>query len=108
MTWSLRTSGNEFRTSPRLLNRFQVFEYTHGETGYAQWLEDTRKNRRDLIDAETATALRKKRLLLRQDCRLYAGDDRKLVSGPTVGKSKAFVEWIGRQVVRDGDGVGRC
>lgn len=63
-------------------------------------MEDTRKNRRDLIDADTVTRLRKKKLLLREDCRLYAGDDRKLVSAPTVGKSKAFVEWISRQVDR--------
>ena len=39
-------------------------------------------------------------LEMRGTCKLYAGDDRKLASGPAVGKGKAFVEWITREVDR--------
>jgi len=99
LTWCLRTSGNTFQTSLRLLNRFQMFKHTHAE-GHAKWVEDTKTHRRTFIDAATITKLREKKVLLREDCHLYAGDDRKLFSGPTVGKGNAFAKWITQEVDR--------
>jgi TIR domain len=37
---------------------------------------------------------------MRGASKLYAGDDRKLASGPAVGKGKAFVAWLTREVDR--------
>lgn len=97
--WSFTTSGNQFQTSVRLLNRLQFFAHTE-KTYYAQWEQDTQRIRAELIPESVEQALTSEGLTMRGACKLYAGDDRKLASGPAVGKGKAFVEWIIREVDR--------
>lgn len=97
--WSFSTSGNHFQTSVRLLNRFQLFAHTYKQH-YALWQTDTRNLRTALISNEIEDALTIAGLKSRGICKIYAGDDRKLASGPAVGKGKAFLEWITREVDR--------
>jgi nucleoside phosphorylase len=97
--WTFDTSGNHFQTSARLLNRFQFFAHTQ-RVHYGRWQEDTQQRRAAIIPKSTEDALAAAGLKMRGACRLYAGDDRKLASGPAVGKGKAFVEWITREVDR--------
>jgi len=98
-TWDFETSGNQFQTSARLLNRFQMFEHTKNEQ-YAEWQRDTAERRNELIDKPIQDALDLAELPLRAECKLFAGDDLKLASGPAVGKGKAFLEWLKHQVDR--------
>jgi nucleoside phosphorylase len=97
--WTFTTSGNHFQTSVRLLNRLQVFAHTHPAI-HQSWRDDAGRLRAELIDPATETALAAANLNGRGVCRLFAGDDRKLASGPAVGKGKAFVDWLGREVDR--------
>lgn len=97
--WTFVTSGNHFQTSARLLNRFQVFAHTQREH-YLRWQADTQQRRAAIIPRSTEDALAAAGVKMRGACKLYAGDDRKLASGPAVGKGKAFVEWITREVDR--------
>lgn len=97
--WTFTTSGNHFQTSVRLLNRFQFFARLHNAEHQA-WIEDTRRLRTALISAATETAMTEAGLNSRGVCKLFAGEDRKLASGPAVGKGKGFVEWITRDVDR--------
>ena len=97
--WTFSTSGNHFLTSVRLLNRFQLFAHLY-KPQHRAWLNDTRELRTMLIPASTEEAMTAAGLEGRGFCKLYAGDDRKLASGPAVGKGKAFVEWITREVDR--------
>ena len=98
-TWTFNTSGNQFQTSARLLNRFQLFAHTHPEN-HRRWLHDTHQRRAAMIPLTIDRALAAAGLTMRGTCKLYAGDDRKLASGPAVGKGKAFVEWLMREVDR--------
>lgn len=93
------TSGNHFVSSRRLLNRFQNFSRIRHLT-YDAWQNSARELRSSLIPTETETALMNAGLKSRGACKLYAGDDLKLASGPAVGKGKAFTEWIKRDVDR--------
>lgn len=97
--WKFRISGNRFLTSRRLLNRFQNFAHTN-RSQYQAWQDSARNMRSSLISPETQTALADAGLEMRGECRLYAGDDLQLASGPAVGKGKAFIEWIKRDVDR--------
>lgn len=97
--WTFATSGVDFQTSARLLNRFQVFAHTHRDQ-YQDWQNDTRRLREALVPVSTEEALEAAGLKTRGVCKLFAGDDRKLASGPAVGKGKAFVDWILREVDR--------
>lgn len=98
-SWTFTTSGNHLQTSVRLLNRLQLFAHT-AKDYYAQWEKDTQRIRAELIPESAEQALSAEGLTMRGACKLYAGDDRKLASGPAVGKGKAFVEWISREVDR--------
>ncbi|WP_017232066.1 TIR domain-containing protein [Pandoraea sp. B-6] len=97
--WTFRISGNHFLTSRRLLNRFQFFAHT-SKSQYQAWQNSTRELRSALISTATETALANAGLEMRGVCKLYAGDDLNLASGPAVGKGKAFMEWITREVDR--------
>jgi nucleoside phosphorylase len=97
--WTFRISGNHFLTSRRLLNRFQFFAHT-SKSQYQAWQNSTRELRSALISTATETALASAGLEMRGVCKLYAGDDLNLASGPAVGKGKAFMEWITREVDR--------
>jgi len=94
--WSFTTSGNQFQSSLRLLNRFQFFAHTCRDY-YKRWQQDTQNFRAELISEEIKLALASKDLILRGSCKLFAGDDRKLASGPVVGKGTGFVDWIIRE-----------
>ncbi|MEH3120765.1 MAG: hypothetical protein PGN16_02110 [Sphingomonas phyllosphaerae] len=97
--WVFTTSTNHFQTSVRLLNRFQVFAHTH-KAQHQAWEVDARNLRSALISRATEDALAAAELNMRGSCKLFAGDDRKLASGPAVGKGKAFVDWLTREVDR--------
>ncbi len=97
--WTFTTSGSHFQTSVRLLNRLQFFARTH-KIQYQAWQDDTRQLRKALVPEAVEDALVAADLSTRGSCRLHAGDDRKLASGPAVGKGKAFVDWIIREVDR--------
>jgi nucleoside phosphorylase len=97
--WTFRISGNHFLTSRRLLNRFQNFIYAH-KSAYQAWQDSMRQLRSALISAATQKALVNAGLEMRGECKLYAGDDLNLASGPAVGKGKAFLEWIKQNVDR--------
>ena len=97
--WTFSTSGNHFQTSGRLLNRFQNFSRTH-KLQYRIWEDEARGLRTALIPLATEVAMATAGLQTRGICKLYSGDDRKLASGPAVGKGKAFVDWITREVDR--------
>jgi nucleoside phosphorylase len=97
--WTFAISGNHFLSSRRLLNRFQNFSRGRNPR-YEAWQNSARELRSTLIATETEAALTNAGLKLRGVCKLYAGDDLKLASGPAVGKGKAFTEWIKRDVDR--------
>jgi nucleoside phosphorylase len=91
--WRFQTSGNELQTSPRLLNRFQFFAQSQPDY-YAKWRTDVAAHRAALLDKKTLRRLAAEGLKLREDCKVHAGDDQKLASGPAVGKGKAFLDWL--------------
>jgi nucleoside phosphorylase len=97
-SWTFDTSGKNFRTSGRLLNRFQLF--VTEEDDHARWLDETKRHRKTIIKPSTEEALLAANLQMRGECKLFAGDDLKLASGPAVGKGKAFVTWLTREVDR--------
>jgi nucleoside phosphorylase len=98
-SWSFRTSGNHFQTSVRLLNRLQLFAHTQ-KSHHARWYDDTVQRRIALIQKPIQDAIIAAGLVMRGECKLYVGDDRRLASGPAVGKGKAFLEWLTRKVDR--------
>jgi nucleoside phosphorylase len=98
-SWTFDVSGNHLQTSARLLNRFQLLSHTQTEQ-YKRWLDGTRRRGAKMIPKFVKNALGAAGLEMRGTCKLYAGDDRKLASGPAVGKGKAFVTWLTREVDR--------
>jgi nucleoside phosphorylase len=98
-SWAFRISGNHFQTSRRLLNRFQNFA-SLDKSQYQAWQKRTNELRLASVTPATNTALMNAGLKMRGVCKLYAGDDLKLASGPAVGKGKAFIDWIKRDVDR--------
>ena len=97
--WTFETSGNHFQTSVRLLNRFQLFAHTQKDI-HSQWQAETKDLWKKLIQEPIRKAMSAAGLEIRGECKFYAGDDRKLASGPAVGKGKAFLEWLTREVDR--------
>ncbi|CAM4102574.1 TIR domain-containing protein [Pseudomonas wadenswilerensis] len=97
--WTFLVSGDRFLTSRRLLNRFQYFAHTR-KSEYREWQSSTQQLRSALISAATETALINAGMEMRGECKLYAGDDLNLASGPAVGKGRAFLEWIKQNVDR--------
>jgi nucleoside phosphorylase len=93
------TSGNAFQTSPRLLNNFEFFAQTHPGQ-YSKWEADAVQARGRLIHGSIEEAMASAGLPTRGKCHVWAGDDLKLASGPTVGKGTAFVKWLRREVDR--------
>jgi nucleoside phosphorylase len=93
------TSGNAFQTSLRLLNNFEFFADTHPQE-YSKWEADAFQARGRLIQGSIEEAMASAGLPTRGKCQIYAGDDLKLASGPTVGKGTAFVKWLTREVDR--------
>ncbi|WP_346891545.1 TIR domain-containing protein [uncultured Roseibium sp.] len=102
--WKFVTSGNNFLTSVRLLNRFQFFAHSY-KMAHQSWQADTRALREAIIPATTEVAMKTAGLESRGACKLFAGDDRKLASGPAVGKGTAFIEWIMREVDRKASAI---
>lgn len=97
--WSFQTSGNHFQTSPRLLNRFQFFEHTEKHY-YTKWKNDTKERINSLLEQSIRDTMTSVGLKPRGECKALIGDDRKLASGPAVGKGKAFLDWLIREVDR--------
>lgn len=97
--WRLETSGNSYATNPRLLNRFQYLKNTHREQ-FEQWEADCAERYALVATAEVRTKMEEAGFRMRSEVRIFAGDDNKLASGPTVGKSENFVEWLKSQVDR--------
>lgn len=97
--WEFSTSGNQFQTSLRLLNRLQFFHHTQ-PVHYERWQKGVEERRAALLSEADEEALAAAGLIMRGSSKLFAGDDRKLASGPAVGKGKAFAEWIRREVDR--------
>ena len=91
--WTFHTSGNHFSTHPRLLNRFQNFSHTH-ESEYKQWLASTQLFREKAIKPATVRKLKSAGIVLSKQCKLSISADTVLGSGPTVGKSEAFITWL--------------
>ncbi|MEA5672241.1 TIR domain-containing protein [Pseudomonas sp. MH2] len=98
-SWTFLISGSRLLTSRRLLNRFQCFARAH-KSEYREWQTSTRQLRSALISATTEAALINAGMKMRGECKLYAGDDLNLASGPAVGKGRAFLEWIKKDVDR--------
>jgi nucleoside phosphorylase/tetratricopeptide (TPR) repeat protein len=99
VTWLFQTSGNHMPTNPRLLNRFQMFQSSQKEF-YDKWFGDCSTRFAPLVNGEIQKTLVKAGINLRPEINLLAGDDKKLASGPAVGKGKAFIEWIRQEVDR--------
>jgi nucleoside phosphorylase len=100
-TWKFDTSGNYFPTSLRLLNRFQEFQRPQPQNEfYKRWKKDCADRFTPLIEGNILESMSKAGLNIRPEIKLFAGDDKKLASGPSVGKGKAFTEWVKREVDR--------
>lgn len=98
-TWTFSTSGNQFASSARLLNRFDQFHIAHKDS-FNLWRTISEKRRSVTVSDTVLTQLADAGIELRAHCAVRSGDDRKLASGPAVGKGKAFVEWIKGEVDR--------
>lgn len=97
--WKLETSGNSYATNPRLLNRFQLLKNTHKDQ-FGRWEADCAARYAPVATKEIQFKMEEAGFAMRSEVRLFAGDDLKLASGPTVGKSDSFVEWLKSQVDR--------
>ncbi len=97
--WELETSGNSNPTNLRLLNRFQYFKSTHKEH-FERWRADCAERYAPVATAEVRAQMKEAGFAMRSEVRIFAGDDNKLASGPTVGKSEHFVEWLKSKVDR--------
>lgn len=97
--WRLETSGNSYATNPRLLNRFQYLKTTHKEQ-FELWEADCTERYAPVATAEIRAKMGEAGFTMRSEVRIFAGDDHKLASGPTVGKSENFVEWLKSHVDR--------
>lgn len=97
--WTFQTSGNQLVTDPRLLNRFQLLSATQ-EDLHKRWRRKAQERFGKIVKKDTLALLKASGLEMRFQSDLYAGDDRILASGPAVGKGRAFVNWLKRQVDR--------
>lgn len=90
-------SGSSLPTDPRLLNRFQNFE-TRWQAAHENWRLKAQERSSALFPEELRQKLNP--LISRWDNKIFVGDDRILASGPSVGKGKAFAEWLKTKVDR--------
>ncbi|MDQ8208174.1 hypothetical protein QEH52_11685 [Coraliomargarita sp. SDUM461003] len=97
--WELETSGNSYASNPRLLNRFQYLKTTHREQ-FERWEADCAERYAPVATEEVRAKMGEAGFTMRSEVRIFAGDDHKLASGPTVGKSEDFVEWLKSKVDR--------
>jgi nucleoside phosphorylase len=97
--WRLETSGNSYPTNPRLLNRFQNLKTTH-KAQFECWEADCAKRYTQVATADIRVAMEEAGFTMRSKVRIFAGDDHKLASGPAVGKSESFANWLKSQVDR--------
>lgn len=102
--WEFQTSGNQFITDLRLLNRFQVF-WTVEESYYKRWRRTAVNRFRKVVGGHQIDTLQEAGLVMRSTPSLLVGDDRILASGPAVGKGKAFVDWLRTQVDRKASAI---
>ena len=88
-----QTSGNPHLTTPRLLDRFQLFKST-SKDHFENWMADC-ASRSDLVATkEIQTKMASAGFAMRSEIKLFVGDNKKLASGPTVGKSEAFINFL--------------
>jgi nucleoside phosphorylase len=97
--WEFQTSGDQFQTSVRLLNRLANFAHGKPEH-FGRWQKSAEQRRKAILSAADEQGLEAAGLVMRGNGRLFAADSRKLASGPAVGKGTAFAEWIRREVDR--------
>lgn len=94
----LITSSSHYNSSPRLINRFQLFATTKKDH-YELWLEKVLKNSEDSIDAKLYENLKKVGLNVGTG-KLIVGEDKSLASGPIVARGTAFVQLLKNQIDR--------
>lgn len=97
--WEFQTSGDQFQTSVRLLNRLANFAHRKPEH-FGRWQKSAEERRKAILSPADEQGLEAAGLIMRGSGRLFAADSRKLASGPAVGKGTAFAEWIRREVDR--------
>jgi len=97
--WTFQTSGNPHLTTPRLLNRFQLFRSISKDC-FQHWEADCAARYGPVATKEIRAKMEKSGFAMRSEIRLFAGDDQKLASGPAVGKGEAFVKWLKSDVDR--------
>ena len=97
--WTFETSGNHLPTDPRLLNRFQNFRRTQRDI-YNLWLDECSERADPLLNGVVKESLVKAGLDLRGEITFIPGDDKKLASGPAVGKGEVFIKWLKSSVDR--------
>ncbi len=91
--WKFETSGNSHITTPRLLNNFQLFK-SKSKGLYEQWVADCASRCDPLATEDVKAKMAQASYTMRSEIKLFAGDDKKLASGPAVGKGAAFVDWL--------------
>ena len=91
--YEFQTSGNQYQTSPRLLTRFQ-FNIHEADKVYGDWRTSSNSRFHDLKTPELTQALSEHHITLRDEINLIAVSDTKLASGPAVGKSEIFAQWL--------------
>ena len=93
--WEFKTSGNPYLTTPRLLDRFRQFKYaTNSKNHFTGWGADCASRYNLVATEEVKAKMVQAGYTMRSDIKLFTGDDKKLASGPAVGKGKAFVDWL--------------
>lgn len=97
--WEFQTSGDQFQTSVRLLNRLANFAHSK-PAHFGRWQKGAAERRKAILSQADEIGLEAAGLITRGSGRLFAADSRKLASGPAVGKGTAFAEWIRREVDR--------
>lgn len=97
--WKLVHSGIEFPINRRLLNRFQQIKQTKPDH-YQEWKKECAQEYELLIGSELRQSMAMKKISLSPEANIFAGDDRKLASGPTVDKSISFSRWLKHEVDR--------
>jgi len=91
--WTLQLSGNELSSNGPILNGFQNLKHTHSQL-FAAWQGRTQALGDQLVPEPVRQALREREISFAERAQLKAGEDRKLASGPIVGKGKQFARWL--------------
>jgi nucleoside phosphorylase/energy-coupling factor transporter ATP-binding protein EcfA2 len=90
-TWTYRLSGNAFRSSQELLNDFRNLQYTQ-RAAFEAWKADAAATLHRSLATDLLERLLQKGILRREPALLV--DDSKLASGPSVGRSIYFLNWL--------------